>query len=154
MSQESAFKALEEAGFADRYIEFEGSTATVELAAEQLHCEPARIAKSMALKTADGGAVVVVTNGTAKIDNAKFKATFKTKAHFVKADELIELVGHEMGGVSPIGCKPGVEVFLDESLKIFDLVYPACGTHMNAFRITPEELAQMTKAQWVDVTKS
>ena len=153
MSIENVKKFLDSAGLLDRYIELSGSTATVELAAQQLNCEQARIAKSMAMLLKNGDAIVIVTNGTAKIDNSKYKAFAKEKAHFCPSDQLIELVGHPMGGVSPFGLKQGVKLFLDVSLKRFDLIYPAAGAANNAVRITPGELQRLTGAQWIDVTK-
>ncbi|HIU73799.1 MAG TPA: YbaK/EbsC family protein [Candidatus Aphodousia faecipullorum] len=153
MSIESVKKFLNSVGLEDRYIELEGSTATVELAAQQLKCEPARIAKSMAMLLKSGEAIVIVTNGTAKIANNKYKAFFKEKAHFCPAERLQELVGHPMGGVSPFGLKPGVKLFLDISLKLFDVIYPAGGATYNAVKVTPEELQKVTQAQWIDITK-
>ena len=153
MSIENVKKFLDSAGLLDRYIELSGSTATVELAAQQLNCEQARIAKSMAMLLKNGDAIVIVTNGTAKINNSKYKAFFKEKAHFCPSDQLIELIGHPMGGVSPFGLKQGVKLFLDVSLKRFDLIYPAAGAANNAVRITPGELQRLTGAQWIDVTK-
>lgn len=140
-------------GLADHYIEFPGSSATVELAAEQLGCEPDRIAKTLACIKKDGGAYIIVAKGTARIDNGKFKRTFGEKPHFVPADLLPELVGHPMGGVCPFEVKAGCEVYLDESLKAFDVVYPAAGAHNNAVRVTIEELEMATTDRWVNVTK-
>lgn len=153
MSIQNVKQFLDSVGLLDRYIELSGSTATVELAAQQLHCEPARIAKSMAMLLKNGEVIVIVTNGTAKIANNKYKAFFKEKAHFCPADQLEQLVGHPMGGVSPFGLKQGVKLFLDVSLKRFELIYPAAGAANNAVRITPEELERVTGAQWIDVTK-
>ena len=154
MSNVKAVRAyLENVGLGDHYLEFPGSSATVELAAEQLGCEPDRIAKTLACVKKAGGAFVIVAKGTARLDNGKFKRTFGEKPHFVPADSLPELVGHPMGGVCPFVVKEGCEVYLDESLKAFDVVYPAAGAHNNAVRLTIEELERATTTRWVDVTK-
>ena len=153
MSVENVKKILAEHHLADRYIEFDDSTATVALAAQQLHCEPARIAKSMAMILKSGEAIVIVTNGTAKIDNKKFRNIFHDKAHFCPGEQLLEKVGHPMGGVSPFGLKEGVKLYLDESRKLFDFVYPAAGSAHNAVRLTIDELEKVTGGQWIDVCK-
>ena len=154
MSNVEAVKAyLKSVGLDDHYLEFAGSSATVELAAQQLGCEPDRIAKTIACIKKEGGAYIIVAKGTARIDNGKFKRTFGEKPHFVPADLLPELVGHPMGGVCPFALKDGCDVYLDESLKAFDVVYPAAGAHNNAVRVTIEELERITTDRWVDVTK-
>lgn len=154
MSNVEAVKAyLKSVGLDDHYLEFAGSSATVELAAQQLGCEPDRIAKTIACIKKEGGAYIIVAKGTARIDNGKFKRTFGEKPHFVPADLLPELVGHPMGGVCPFALKDACEVYLDESLKVFDVVYPAAGAHNNAVRVTIEELERITTDRWVNVTK-
>lgn len=154
MSNVEAVKAyLKSVGLDDHYLEFAGSSATVELAAQQLGCEPDRIAKTIACIKKEGGAYIIVAKGTARIDNGKFKRTFGEKPHFVPADLLPELVGHPMGGVCPFALKDDCDVYLDESLKAFDVVYPAAGAHNNAVRVTIEELERITTDRWVDVTK-
>ena len=154
MSNVEAVKAyLKSVGLDDHYLEFAGSSATVELAAQQLGCDPDRIAKTIAGIKKEGGAYIIVAKGTARIDNGKFKRTFGEKPHFVPADLLPELVGHPMGGVCPFALKDGCDVYLDESLKAFDVVYPAAGAHNNAVRVTIEELERITTDRWVDVTK-
>lgn len=154
MSNVEAVKAyLKSVGLDDHYLEFAGSSATVELAAQQLGCEPDRIAKTIACIKKEGGAYIIVAKGTARIDNGKFKRTFGEKPHFVPADLLPELVGHPMGGVCPFALKDDCDVYLDESLKEFDVVYPAAGAHNNAVRVTIEELERVTTDRWVDVTK-
>jgi prolyl-tRNA editing enzyme YbaK/EbsC (Cys-tRNA(Pro) deacylase) len=154
MSNVEAVKAyLKSVGLDDHYLEFAGSSATVELAAQQLGCEPDRIAKTIACIKKEGGAYIIVAKGTARIDNGKFKRTFGEKPHFVPANLLPELVGHPMGGVCPFVLKDACEVYLDESLKAFDVVYPAAGAHNNAVRVTIEELERITTDRWVDVTK-
>ena len=153
MSLEKAKIHLEKFGLADRIHEFDVSSATVELAAKALGCGEAEIAKSMAFIVEDKP-IIVVCAGDTKIDNSKFKAKFHTKAKMIGFDELEPLIGHAAGGVCPFGVNDGVTVYLDESLKRFDTVYPAAGTANSAVRLTPLELekaSQMTA--WVDVTK-
>lgn len=153
MSLEKAKNHLEKFGLADRIHEFDVSSATVELAAKALGCGEAEIAKSMAF-IVDDKPIIVVCAGDTKIDNSKFKAMFHTKAVMIKFAELEPLIGHAAGGVCPFGVNDGVTVYLDESLKRFDTVYPAAGTANSAVRLSPTELekaSQMTA--WVDVTK-
>ena len=133
--------------------EFDVSIATVELAAAALNCEPARIAKTLSFM-GDGHAILIVTAGDAKVDNQKIKARFATKAKMLTPDEVIELVGHAVGGVCPFAVKDGVAIYLDESLKRFKTVFPACGSSNSAIELTIEELEQYTNhAPWVDVCK-
>ena len=137
----------------DRIQEFDVSSATVELAAEALNCEPERIAKSIALK-ADGRVILIVTAGDAKIDNSKFKDKFATKAKMLTPDEAITMVGHAVGGVCPFAVNEGVEVYLDISLKRFRTVFPACGSSNSAIELTINELeAYSCFKEWVDVCK-
>lgn len=132
---------------------FEVSSATVELAAEAVGCEPARIAKSLSFKVEDQ-AVLIVTAGDAKVDNSKYKSMFHTKAKMLKPDEVTGMVGHSVGGVCPFGIKEGVRVFLDESLKRFKTVYPACGSSNSAIALSIPELEQYSSFEtWVDVCK-
>lgn len=154
MSLEAARAQLERCGLADRILEFDpGSTATVVLAAQQIGCRPEHIAKSVALLLPDGPAVIV-TAGDAKIDNKKFKARFHAKAKMISAETVESLVGHAPGGVSPFGVKPGVAVWLDESLRRFETVYPACGNAATGVRLSIPELERAASpAGWVDVTK-
>ena len=114
-------------GMADQVLEFDSSSATVELAAQAVGVIPARIAKSLSFKV-DGKAVLIIAAGDAKVDNAKFKAHFHTKAKMLTPDEVTELVGHAIGGVCPFAIKDGVEVYLDESMRRFASVYPAAGS--------------------------
>lgn len=133
--------------------EFESSSATVELAASALNCEPERIAKTLSFM-ADGQAILVVTAGDAKIDNKKFKGYFKTKAKMLSPDQVIDLVGHAIGGVCPFAVKKDVSVYLDISLKQFETVYPACGSSNSAIELTIEELEKYSGyAEWIDVCK-
>lgn len=153
MSFAVAYAHLEKLGFAERVHTFTESTATVELAAQQLGCEPARIAKSMAFLT-DEGPVIVLAAGDVKVDNRKFRDTFHSKAKMIPGEDVESLVGHAPGGVCPFGLKPGVRVYLDASLDRFDIVYPACGDAASGVRLTPDELFRAAGAlSRVDVTK-
>ena len=144
------FKTL---GAEYKIIQFEVSSATVELAAQALGCDGAHIAKSMAFLM-DDNAVIVVTAGDMKIDNPKFKAQFHTKAKMVPPADLPALVGHEMGGVCPFAINDGVKVYLDASLKRFDTVYPAAGNAASAIKLTIPELEKFSGyIEWVDVCK-
>ncbi len=135
------------------YMEFEVSSATVELAAKAAGCEPGRIAKTLSFITAQGPMVIVVM-GTARVDNQKFKAVFHEKPRFMQGEQVEELTGHAIGGVCPFGLKPGVSIYLDESLKAFDPVYPAAGAANNAVKISLADLERVTGGQWVDVAKT
>lgn len=141
---------LERHGLGDRYVECATSSATVALAAQALGCEEGRIAKTLAFVTASGP-VVIVAMGTARLNNAKFKARFGEKARFPAVDALPDMVGHPAGGVCPFALREGVRVYLDQSLKAFDPVYPAAGASNNAVRLTLEELERVTGGSWVDV---
>lgn len=137
----------------ERILEFAVSSATVELAAEALHCEPCRIAKTLSFMV-DGSAILIVAAGDAKIDNPKYKARFGTKAKMLTPDEAESLVGHAVGGVCPFGINEGVKVYLDESLKRFETVFPACGSGNSAIELTIPELERYSCAEsWVDVCK-
>ena len=138
-------------GMEDRVMELETSSATVELAAQALGCEGARIAKTMSFLV-DGHAVLIVTAGDTKVNSSKFKATFHTKARMLTADQLEELVGHAPGGVCPFAVNEGCETYLDESLKRFAVVYPAAGNAASAVELTVPELERFANsAGWVDV---
>jgi prolyl-tRNA editing enzyme YbaK/EbsC (Cys-tRNA(Pro) deacylase) len=144
------FKAF---GMADKVREFEVSSATVELAAQALGCEGARIAKSLAFMV-DGEPVLVVTAGDAKIDNRKFNEFFHTKAKMTTPEETVLRIGHAIGGVCPFALKEGVTVYLDVSLRRFGTVYPACGSGNSAIELTIEELETYSSFKaWVDVCK-
>lgn len=137
----------------DRIQEFDVSSATVELAARALHCEPCRIAKTLSFLV-EGHPVLVVMAGDAKIDNAKFKARFKTKARMLGYDEVEALIGHGIGGVCPFAVNQGVKIYLDDSLKRFQTVFPACGSSNSAIELTMEELEKYSGfADWIDVGK-
>jgi len=140
-------------GLEDRVMEFDVSSATVELAAKALGVEGARIAKTLSFKTPDG-CLLLLAAGDARIDNRKFKETFHIKAKMLTADEVLELVGHPVGGVCPFGCNEGVPVYLDESLRRFETVFPAVGSANSAIELNLEELFNFSKAiAWVDVCK-
>lgn len=140
-------------GMADRILEFDSSSATVELAAQTLGCEPCRIAKTLSFMLEDG-AILIVAAGDAKIDNAKYKTRFGKKAKMLTPDEVVQLVGHAVGGVCPFAVNPGVTVYLDESLKRFDTVFPACGSSNSAIELTIPELEKYSVLSgWVDVCK-
>lgn len=137
----------------ERIIELEESSATVELAAQALGCEPARIAKSLSFMVAEKP-VLVICAGDVKVDNGKYKARFGMKAKMLAPDEVESLIGHAIGGVCPFGIKEGVTVFLDESLKRFTTVFPACGSGNSAIEFTIPELEQYSGyTEWVDVCK-
>lgn len=152
MALEKAEAYLKQAGFADRIIKLEQSTATVDLAAAALGVEPGMIAKTMSFYQGEQ-VVLILTEGTAKIDNRKYKDTFHVKAKMIPYDEVEEAVGHAPGGVCPFGIKEGIKVYLDESLKQFETAYPAAGDDHSAVRLSIGELAQITGASWVDVCK-
>lgn len=138
-------------GIEDRILEFETSSATVELAAIAAGVIPARIAKTLSFKK-DDICILVVTAGDAKIDNAKFKNKFEVKAKMLKYDEVLEKTGHEVGGVCPFAINKNVEVYVDESIKRFDTVFPACGSPNSAIELTSDELFRYSNAlNWVDV---
>lgn len=144
---------FEKHNMADRIQEFEVSSATVELAAAALNCEPQRIAKTLSFKV-DDHAILIVTAGDAKIDNAKYKAQFNTKAKMLAPEEVIESIGHAVGGVCPFGIKDDVMVYLDLSLKRFTTVFPACGSSNSAIELTMEELEKYSSySSWIDVCK-
>lgn len=140
-------------GMADRVMEFEVSSATVELAALAVHCEPCRIAKTLSFMV-NGKAILIVTAGDARIDNQKYKARFGTKAKMLAPGEAETLVGHAVGGVCPFAVNEGVAVYLDESLKRFETVFPACGSDNSAIELTIPELEKYSAfTSWVDVCK-
>lgn len=140
-------------GMEGRIQEFDVSSATVELAASALHCEPQRIAKTLSFMV-EGEAVLIVAAGDAKIDNPKYKAKFGKKAKMLSVDEVETLVGHAVGGVCPFAINEGVKVYLDVSLKRFDTVFPACGSSNSAIELTIPELEEHSGyVEWVDVCK-
>ncbi|MET1170819.1 YbaK/EbsC family protein [Paenibacillus amylolyticus] len=140
-------------GMDSQINEFEVSSATVDLAASALDCEPERIAKTLSFMV-KGQAVLVVAAGDAKVDNKKFKEYFKTKAKMLSPDEAIDMVGHAIGGVCPFAIKNDVSVYLDISLKRFDTIYPACGSSNSAIELTIKQLEKYSSySEWIDVCK-
>ncbi len=141
-------------GLADRVREFDVSSATVELAAKALGTEGARIAKTISLYDKDGGCILIVTAGDHKIDNAKFKARFGLKAKMLSPEDALSMTGHAVGGVCPFALPEGVKVYLDESLKRFETVYPAAGSAASAVALSCDELFLASKAEsWEDLCK-
>lgn len=139
MSIERSRAHLAKYGLEDRIRELTVSSATVALAAEALGCEPARIAKTLSFENGEG-TILILAAGDARIDNAKFKHRFGMKAHMLSAERVEPLIGHGVGGVCPFGIHEGIPVYLDESLKRFDIVYPAAGTAASAVMLTLSEL--------------
>ena len=140
-------------GIEDRVLEFSVSSATVELAAQALNCDPARIAKTLSFKVNEAP-ILIVASGDTKVDNSKFKGFFHTKAKMLTADEAVELIGHAVGGVCPFAVKEGVTIYLDESLKRFKTVFPACGSASSAIELSIPELERYSCfTEWVDICK-
>ena len=140
-------------GMEDRILEFPVSSATVELAAQALNCEPCRIVKTLSFNV-NGAAILICAAGDTKVDNAKYKARFGVKAKMLSHDEAASLIGHAVGGVCPIAVNEGVKVYLDESLRRFSTVYPACGSSNSAIELTIPELEKHSGMEaWVDVCK-
>jgi prolyl-tRNA editing enzyme YbaK/EbsC (Cys-tRNA(Pro) deacylase) len=135
-------------------MEFDVSSATVELAAQAVGCEPARITKTLSFNV-DGQPILIACAGDAKIANPKYKALFGQKAVMLTPDEAVSMVGHAVGGVCPFAVNSGVKVYLDESLKRFDTVFPAAGSDNSAIELTPDELEKYAQGfvSWVDVCK-
>jgi prolyl-tRNA editing enzyme YbaK/EbsC (Cys-tRNA(Pro) deacylase) len=153
MSIERVREHLAKYGAENRITVLEQSSATVALAAQAIGCEPARIAKTLSFKNGTG-CILIVCAGDGRIDNKKFKAVFSQKASMLTPEQAQELTGHKVGGVCPFGVKPGVDVYLDESLKRFDYVYPAAGSSNSMIKLSLEELLQFSEAKgWVDVCK-
>ena len=140
-------------GMEHRILEFPVSSATVELAAEALHCEPCRIAKTLSFLVGEDP-ILIVAAGDTKIDNPKYKGQFGTKAKMLTPEQAETRIGHAVGGVCPFGIEPGVKVYLDVSLKRFQTVFPACGSSNSAIELTIPELEQYSGyTAWVDVCK-
>ena len=153
MSIEKVRAYLEERQLAGRIQEFDVSSATVELAAQALHVEGQRIAKTLSFHVGDRVALIVAA-GDAKIANPKYKAQFNTKAKMLSHEEAEALIGHAVGGVCPFAVNEGVKVYLDASLKRFETVFPACGSANSAIELTLAELEKYSGAlAWVDVCK-
>lgn len=134
-------------------LEFDVSSATVELAAEALHCEGKRIAKTMSFIVGEQP-ILIVTSGDTKIDNAKYKHFFGAKAKMIPGEEVEEIIGHAIGGVCPFAVNENVKIYLDESLKRFETVFPAAGSSNSAIELTIPELEKYSNyLQWIDVCK-
>lgn len=154
MSIERAKEHLKKYGLEDKIREFDVSSATVELAAQAIGCESQRIAKTLSFKI-DEGCILIVAAGDAKIDNPKYKAKFGTKAKMLNPAEVEEMVGHAVGGVCPFGIKEGVKVYLDDSLKRFETVFPACGSPNSAIELTIPQFEEASGfTEWIDVCKT
>jgi prolyl-tRNA editing enzyme YbaK/EbsC (Cys-tRNA(Pro) deacylase) len=137
----------------DRVLEFPVSSATVELAAVAVGCEPARIAKTLSF-IVEEKPILIVAAGDAKINNSAYKAQFHAKAKMLTPEQAVELIGHAVGGVCPFAVNPGVTIYLDESLKRFETVFPACGSSNSAIELTIPELEKFSGyTAWVDVCK-
>ena len=153
MSMDKVKEYFRNFGMEDQILEFDVSSATVELAAQAVGCEPARICKSLSFKI-DERTILILTAGDAKVDNKKYKAFFSAKAKMLAPNEVIERIGHAIGGVCPFAVNEGVEVYLDESMKRFDYVYPAAGSSNSAIKLTLPELEKYSGyKEWVDVCK-
>ena len=155
MSIETVRAFLRERGFSGNIIEHEQSTATVAKAAQALNVPEACIAKSLAVRLgkSEDEVVLIVTCGTARLDNAKFKARFGKKANMPDADDVLALTGHPAGGLCPFALARPIPIYMDVSLKELAVVYPAAGTLNSCIETTPRELQSLTQAQWVDVCK-
>ena len=153
MAVEKVREYLKEYHMEDRILEFDVSSATVELAAQAVGCEPERIAKTMSFLVNEE-VILIVTAGDVKIDNKKYKQHFHIKAKMIPFEEVEEYTGHAPGGVCPFAVREGVRAYLDESLKRFETVYPAAGSANSAVRLTPQELEQcIENVMWIDVCK-
>ena len=153
MSQKRAENYLEQKGFLDHVIRLEASTATVAEAADALGVEPGMIAKTMSFLL-DDQPILILTEGTARVENRKYKDTFHIKAKMIPFEEVEQWIGHAPGGVWPFGINDGVKVYLDESLRRFETVYPAAGDDHSAVKLTIPELEEVAGAVgWVDVCK-
>ncbi len=154
MSFERAKEYLKEYGLENKVMEFPVSSATVEEAAKAVGCEEKEIAKTLSF-IVDDKPILIVVAGDCKIDNSKYKAEFHKKAKMIPFADVEELIGHSVGGVCPFGIKEGVTVYLDDSLKRFDTIYPACGSSNSAVKLTIEELEKASNFEkWVDVCKN
>ncbi|WP_461204912.1 YbaK/EbsC family protein [Clostridium sp. DL1XJH146] len=152
MSLESVKNYFTENNLDLKVIEFKESTATVELAAEALGVEPGQIAKTMAFRLKDRD-ILILSKGDARIDNKKFKEYFSTKAKMVKFEDVEEATGHPVGGVCPFGLIKPLDIYLDESLKQYEIVFPAGGSPNTAVKIEVEELAKITDGEWINLCK-
>ena len=155
MSIEKVRSYFQTLGIAERIMEFDVSSATVDLAAQAVGVEGARICKTLSFKDGEDGCILIQTAGDTKIDNRKFKDTFGFKAKMLTADEVLAFTGHAVGGVCAFAIEnPKVKIYCDDSMKRFETVFPACGSDNSAIELTCEELYQYSKAiGWIDVCK-
>lgn len=153
MSVERVKDYFRQYGIENRIVEFEVSSATVALAAEAIGCQPERIAKSLSFNV-NGECILVVASGDARVDNSKFKAFFGTKAKMYPYEEVAQICGHAAGGVCPFAVNEGVKIYLDQTLKRFDKVFPAAGSSNSVIELTIEELEKYSNyTEWIDVCK-
>ena len=153
MSIEKVREYLKKFGLDNKIMEFDVSSATVKEAAIALNCKEQEIAKTLSFIVNDRP-VLIVTAGDSKVDNSKFKTKFNVKAKMIPFDDVERLVGYAVGGVCPFGVNEDVDVFLDESLKRFNTVYPACGSSNSAIKLSIEELEKVSNyKEWIDVCK-
>lgn len=151
MSFEKAKEHLKKFGYEDRIITFTQVSKTVEQASQLVGCSEGEIAKTLSFLVGSDP-IVIVTSGDAKISNSKYKQEFGTKARMVSYDQVEALIGHEVGGVCPFGLNDGVKVYLDVSLREYNIVYPACGDYYSAVRLSPTDFEKLVKVEkWVDV---
>ena len=154
MSFDKVKQFFESQNAGEKVLWLEQSSATVELAAAAVGCEPAHIAKTLSFLVGEQP-ILILTAGDVKVDNKKYKELFHTKAKMIPGELVEELIGHAPGGVCPFCINEGIQVYLDESLKRFEIVYPAAGSGNSAIRLTTERLAEITNyVKWVDVCKS
>lgn len=153
MAFKKAKEYLEEFGLGDRVMEFPVSSATVKEAAQAAGVSDGEIAKTLSFLV-DDAPILILTSGDVKIDNAKYKAEFNTKAKMIPFDNVEELIGHQVGGVCPFGINEGIKIYLDMSLKKYEIVYPACGSSNSAVKLAIDELEKVSKYEkWIDVCK-
>ena len=155
MAIEKVREFFRDLGMEERIQEFDVSSATVELAAQAVGVEGARICKTLSFKDGEDGCILIQTAGDTKIDNRKFKDTFGQKAKMLTAEEVVEFTGHAIGGVCAFAIEnPRVRVFCDISMKRFETVFPACGSSNSAIELTCDEIFRISKAEkWIDVCK-
>lgn len=154
MSIELVKQYLKQWGKDKDIIKFDSSSATVDLASKALNVEPSRIAKTISFKSNDFPAILIVTSGDTKIDNAKFKSEFGIKAKMLTSDEVLEITGYNVGGVCPFAVKNNLPIYIDISVKRFNTIFPACGSSNSAIELTCDELYEYSKCiRYVDVCK-
>lgn len=154
MSIERVRSYFKQYGIEDRIMEFDTSSATVELAAIAVGTEPDRIAKTLSYKLKDDSVVLILASGMSRVDNKKYKEAFSCKAKMLEKDEVEVMIGHSIGGVCPFVINESIKVYLDESIRKYESVYPACGSSNSAIELTIEELEKYSNfTDWVDVCK-